>query len=87
MARLFSDLPEAIANTQELSSRLQFSLDDLGYKFPVYPVPNGGSQIQFLRERSREGLLYRYGPDNERARFQIERELSIVEKLRKFDRE
>jgi error-prone DNA polymerase len=81
MARLFSDLPEAIANTQELSSRLQFSLDDLGYKFPVYPVPNGGSQIQFLRERSREGLLYRYGPDNERARLQIERELSVIEKL------
>jgi error-prone DNA polymerase len=81
MVRLFSDLPEAIANTQELSSRLQFSLDDLGYKFPVYPIPNGGSQIQFLRERSREGLLYRYGPDNERARFQIERELSIIEKL------
>ena len=81
MKRLFSDLPEAIANTQELSSRLQFTLGDLGYKFPIYPVPNGGSQIQFLRERSREGLLYRYGPNDERARLQIERELTIIEKL------
>jgi error-prone DNA polymerase len=81
MKRLFSDLPEAIANTQELSSRLQFSLDDLGYKFPIYPVPNGESQIHFLRERSREGLISRYGPGNERARLQIERELTVIEKL------
>ena len=34
MALLFSDLPEAIANTEILSSRLQFTLNDLGYKFP-----------------------------------------------------
>jgi error-prone DNA polymerase len=81
MKRLFSDLPEAIANTQELSSRLQFGLDDLGYKFPVYPVPNGGSQIQFLRELSRQGLIHRYGPSDERARLQIERELAVIEKL------
>ena len=81
MKRLFSDLPEAIANTQELSSRLKFGLDDLGYKFPAYPVPNGGSQIQFLRELSRAGLLHRYGQDHERARLQIERELAVIEKL------
>src|SRR5258708_19775171 len=81
MERLFADLPEAIANTQELSSRLEFSLDDLGYKFPIYPVPNGESQIHFLRERSREGMIHRYGSSNERARLQIERELTIIEKL------
>jgi error-prone DNA polymerase len=81
MKRLFSDLPEAIANTQELSSRLKFSLDDLGYKFPIYPVPDGGSQMHFLRERSREGMISRYGPNDERARLQIERELTIIERL------
>ena len=32
MARLFADLPEAIANTLEISARLQFSLADLGYE-------------------------------------------------------
>jgi error-prone DNA polymerase len=81
MKRLFADLPEAIANTQELSARLQFGFHDLGYKFPLYPTPNGGSQIEFLRELSRQGLLHRYGPDNERARLQIERELTVIEKL------
>jgi error-prone DNA polymerase len=81
MANLFADLPEAIANTQVLSSRLQFTLNDLGYQFPKYPVPDGCSQMQFLRERTREGMVARYGPENERARKQIDRELALVEKL------
>jgi len=34
MQALFADLPEAIANTVELSSRLEFTLKDLGYEFP-----------------------------------------------------
>ena len=41
MSKLFADLPEAIANTLELSSRLEFDLKELGYEFPVYPVPDG----------------------------------------------
>ncbi len=81
MKRLFSDLPEAIANTQTLSSRLAFSLHDLGYAFPVYPVPEGETQISFLRRRTQEGMISRYGSDHERARVQIERELALIEKL------
>jgi len=85
MERLFSDLPEAIANTQVLSSRLQFTLKDLGYQFPKYPVPEGLSEMQFLRARTHEGMIARYGSrddaGNGRARKQIERELALIEKL------
>jgi error-prone DNA polymerase len=81
MSRLFSDLPEAIANTQIVSSRLQFDLSNLGYEFPKYPVPAGKSQSHFLRERAFEGMISRYGPQNERARAQIEKELAMIEKL------
>jgi error-prone DNA polymerase len=81
MARLFADLPEAVANTQALAARLQFTLKDLGYRFPSYPVPEGVTEMQFLRERTREGLLWRYGADHKRARQQIERELALIEKL------
>ena len=55
MVRLFADLPEATANTVELSSRIEFTLDKLGYEFPHYPVPGGGSMNSFLRERTFEG--------------------------------
>ena len=81
MQLLFADLPEAIANTQILSSRLQFTLKDLGYEFPKYPVPDGGTQMQFLRERTRDGMISRYGSENEKARLQIDRELALIEKL------
>ena len=81
MNALFADLPEAIANTSELAARLQFTLKDLGYQFPVYPTPNHQSQMDFLRDRTREGMLHRYGALNERATLQIQRELSIIEKL------
>jgi error-prone DNA polymerase len=81
MEKLFADIPEALVHTQLLASRLQFTLKDLGYQFPVYAVPEGQSQIQFLRERTREGMLKRYGADNERAQKQIAHELGIIEKL------
>jgi error-prone DNA polymerase len=85
MQTLFADLPEAIANTQELSARLEFTLNDLGYEFPPYPVPQGETMMSFLRERTREGFQSRYGRANpelkDRARRQIERELALMEKL------
>ena len=81
MSRLFADIPEAIHNTQVVSSRLQFDLSALGYQFPEYPLPDGKSAAAFLRDRTEEGILRRYGSDNEKARVQIERELAIIEKL------
>jgi len=85
MEQLFADLPDAICNTVALSSRLKFTLKDLGYEFPQYPIPAGETMISFLRERTREGMQERYrhkSPDlRERARLQIERELALIEKL------
>ena len=81
MAALFADLPEAIASTGELASRLQFTMCDLGYRFPNYPTPSGESQIAFLRARAWEGMLGRYGPGNEKAEKQIRKELVLIEKL------
>src|SRR5207244_8299980 len=83
---LFADFPDAIANTVGLSSRLEFTLNDLGYEFPRYPVPDGETMMSFLRERTREGWQSRYGhaaPElKKRARRQIEHELSLIEHLK-----
>src|SRR6202140_5548189 len=49
MRTLFADFPNAIANTVELSSRLEFTLNDLGYEFPRYPVPDAETMMSFLR--------------------------------------
>ena len=82
IARLFADLPEALANTLEISSRLEFTLDRLGYEFPHYPVPAGETMASFLRARVDEGARRRYQPYHESARRQIERELNLIEKLK-----
>jgi error-prone DNA polymerase len=86
MAALFRDVSGAIENTVELSSRLQFELNDLGYEFPRYPVPHSETMDSFLRKRVDEGVRRRYGPKNdpdlmERAKKQVDHELSLIAKL------
>lgn len=86
MAAIFRDLPEALANTSLLSQRLQFKLNDLGYKFPRFPVAEDESMDSFLRERVAEGIEKRYGPKRdadlmERARKQAQRELGLIQQL------
>src|SRR5436190_13050295 len=87
MEKLFADLPEAITNTSQLSSRLEFTLEDLGYEFPKYPVPHGETMTSFLRRRTEEGARLRYSGKQgaltyEQARPQLERELALIEKLK-----
>ena len=86
MQELFCDYPEALSNTRELSSRLQFEMANLGYEFPAYPVPEGETMDSFLRKQVEEGIRRRYLPKNDHALFekakqQAERELKLVAKL------
>ena len=82
MASLFQDLPEAIINTQLLSQRLEFKLDDLGYTFPQYPVSHGETMNSYLRKKVHEGIRLRYRPNKRRllhkAIRQAERELELI---------
>jgi error-prone DNA polymerase len=86
MQQLFYDYPEAIANTKELSSRLRFEMNDLGYQFPAYPVPDGQTMDSFLRRQVSDGIRLRYLPKHDadlhaRAQKQAERELRLIELL------
>jgi len=81
MARLFNDLPEAIAGTRALADRLEYTMADLGYRFPEYPVPPGETMASFLRKITQAGARERYRPYHDRARAQISRELDLIEKL------
>jgi len=87
MVRLFADLPEAVGNAAELSARLGYSLADLGYEFPMYPVPSGETMESFLRKHAEEGVCNRYavkGDDDlfARAKRQVEKELALITKLK-----
>src|SRR5579885_3347700 len=81
MNRLFADLPEAIERTGEISSRLEFTMTDLGYRFPPYPVPPGETMDSFLRRLVEENAPRRFHPYEDRHRKQLSRELALIEKL------
>ncbi len=81
MEDLFRDRPEAIANGVALSDRLRYTMADLGYRFPEYPVPSGETMASFLRKMTEIGARERYRPYPDRARAQIARELALIEKL------
>jgi error-prone DNA polymerase len=81
MEALFADLPDALANTGRLAERLEFTLANLGYRFPDHPVPAGESQDSFLRKMTYFGAQQRYGSVVGEVRRQLERELALIAKL------
>ncbi len=81
MRMLFRDLPEAVDNTLAIAARCGFTLEDLGYRFPKYPVPNGGDEFDYLSFLVEEGARRRYRPLTPRAQAQLQRELELIRKL------
>ena len=78
MREIFRDLPEAIDNTARLAERLTFSLENLGYEFPDYPVPSGHNMDSFLRTIVWFGAQQRYAAVSAKVRRQIEEELALI---------
>src|SRR5436305_5275963 len=78
---IFTDLPEAIENTSRLAERLTFSLENIGYEFPEYPVPVGHSMDSFLRIIVWFGAQQRYAAMSPKVKRQIEEELALRTKL------
>jgi error-prone DNA polymerase len=81
MEALFRDRPDLLRSTEALADRLRFTLEDLGYRFPDYPVPAGETVHSFLCRMTEAGARDRYRPYHEKARRQIERELQLIGKL------
>lgn len=60
MAALFSDIPEALANSIAIAERCNVTLQ-LGKNFlPNFPTPNGETEADFLRTLSEQGLEGRF---------------------------
>jgi error-prone DNA polymerase len=90
MAALFADLPEAVTNTRRLAERIDFTLENLDYRFPDFPDGRGNplsltEQTTLLRRQAYAGATRRYGiRSNEffhRVRHQLEHEIALIHKL------
>jgi error-prone DNA polymerase len=81
MAALFRDHPAAIRATEHIAEQCEFTLADLGYRFPDFPLPPGETPMSYLRALADAGARKRYGKPSQKARHQLEHELTIIEKL------
>ncbi len=82
MARLFRDLPEAVAETVRLSAALTFSLDELRYEYPEETIASFETPQQALIHFTYEGAKERY-PNGvpEKVRYAIAHELDLIARL------
>jgi len=81
MRALFPDRPDAIDNTARLAERLGFSLENIGYEFPSFPVPDGHDMNSFLRTITLFGAQQRYSSISTAVKRKLEEELSLIQRL------
>ncbi len=78
----FDDYQQAVATTAEIASRVKFSMDELGYTFPDYPVPPGETMDSFLRKQAEKGAVWRYWSLTPKVRQKLDYELNMIAKLK-----
>ncbi|HSV63131.1 MAG TPA: error-prone DNA polymerase [Chthoniobacterales bacterium] len=81
MRALFADRLDAIENTGRLADRLEFTLENIGYEFPSFPVPDGHDMNSFLRTITLFGAQQRYTSISTAVKRKLEEELSLITRL------
>ncbi|MEY2564427.1 MAG: error-prone polymerase [Verrucomicrobiota bacterium] len=81
MRALFPDRPDAIENTARVADRLEFSLENIGYEFPAFPVPDGHDMNSFLRTITLFGAQQRYSSISRAVKEKINEELGLIQRL------
>ena len=85
MERLFSDLPEAIANTRRIADLCDLSLDFSRAHLPRFSVPPGKTADEYLAELCQEGLGRRYPHPTHEIQRRLEYELDVIRQTRFSD--
>jgi error-prone DNA polymerase len=81
MRALFHDRLDAIENTARVAERLEFSLENIGYEFPAFPVPAGHDMDSFLRTITLFGAQQRYSAISTAVKQKLEEELGLIQRL------
>ena len=88
MMEVFSEVPEAIANTMEIASRCNVIIETIKtappeekYKIPVFDVPEGKSEVEYLRELCDEGIKKRYSEITDEIKKRVDMELDVITKM------
>jgi len=80
MIEAFSETPEAIKNTIEITEKCNLELDFKTTYLPHYKVPEGKTREKYLKELCEEGLKRRYKTIDNTIRKRAEDELRTITK-------
>ncbi|MDY3051663.1 MAG: DNA polymerase III subunit alpha [Ndongobacter sp.] len=85
MAELFSDLPQAVENTERIAARCQLDIEFHKLHLPHFAVPEGENNQSYLQGLVSRGIEARYASSDaaalETARARAAYELSVIEKM------
>ena len=82
MAELFSDVPEAIANTRRIAERCNVTLDFDRMLIPPFELPDGATDPNdYIRALAYEGAERRYGELTDEIRGRLDFELSVITRM------
>jgi error-prone DNA polymerase len=80
-AALFADRPAWVRESRRIAERCAFTLADLGYRFPEFPLPPGETPSGHLRSLTFAGARRRWPALTPRIRRQLEHELAVIARL------
>jgi DNA polymerase-3 subunit alpha/error-prone DNA polymerase len=80
LKNIWAERMDAIARTNEIASRLQFSLEELRYRYPSQDLPQGQTASDYLRTLTEQGLKIKY-PQPEAAQKLLNTELELIKEL------
>ena len=82
MYALFPYAQEALANTQKIADRCNIEIEFNNYKLPkFFPLPEGKTAAEHLRDLCQAGLIRRYGEDAPTHQERLDYELSVIIKM------
>lgn len=80
MKAIFSEIPEAIANTIQITERCNLEMNFGQVHLPHYQPPKEKTREEYLKELCKEGLIRRYNTPEETVLERLEHELNIINK-------
>ena len=82
MAALFPELPEAVANTLEIAERCNVTFEFGKTHLPVYEIPKGYDDNEYLRQICIKGAQKRYGdPLPAHVQERLDYELKVIKQM------
>ena len=81
MAALFPDMPEALETTLEIANKCNVEINFDERHLPKFPVPEGETDVTYLRKLCRQALPKKYDPVTDEVQKRLEYELDVIEKM------